>query len=32
MKGYVFRARPIKVIAFDVKRFNTSAARFTFAE
>jgi len=29
-KGHVFRARPIKLIAFDVKRFNTSAARFTF--
>lgn len=29
-KGYAFRARPTKVIAFDVKRFNTSAARFTF--
>jgi pyridoxamine 5'-phosphate oxidase-like protein len=28
--GHVFRARPIKLIAFDVKRFNTSAARFTF--
>ncbi|HZP97760.1 MAG TPA: pyridoxamine 5'-phosphate oxidase family protein [Candidatus Limnocylindria bacterium] len=31
-KGHVFRARPTKLIAFDVKRFNTSAARFTFAE
>ena len=30
-KGYVFRARPSKVIAFDVKRFTTSAARFTFS-
>ena len=29
-KGHVFRARPEKLIAFDVKRFNTSAARFTF--
>ena len=29
-KGYVFRARPEKLIAFDVKKFNTSAARFTF--
>lgn len=29
-KGWVFRARPTKLIAFDVKRFNTSAARFTF--
>lgn len=28
--GYVFRAPPTKIIAFDVKRFNTSAARFTF--
>ena len=31
-KGYVFRARPAKLIAFDVKKFNTSAARFTFGE
>jgi hypothetical protein len=29
--GPVFRARPTKIIAFDVRRFNTSAARFTFA-
>ena len=29
-KAHVFRARPSKIIAFDVKRFNTSAARFTF--
>jgi len=29
-KGPVFRARPEKLIAFDVKKFNTSAARFTF--
>lgn len=29
-KGYVFRARPEKLIAFDVKRFSTSATRFTF--
>lgn len=29
-KGYVFRARPEKLIAFDVKKFNTSATRFTF--
>ncbi len=29
-RGHVFRARPSKLIAFDVKRFNTSAARFTF--
>lgn len=28
--GWVFRARPGKLIAFDVKKFNTSAARFTF--
>src|SRR5437588_649039 len=26
-KGHVFRARPEKLIAFDVKTFNTSAAR-----
>ncbi len=32
VNGYVFRARPVKVIAFDVKRFNTSAARFTFGD
>ncbi|MDO8506493.1 MAG: pyridoxamine 5'-phosphate oxidase family protein [Candidatus Limnocylindria bacterium] len=31
-KGYVFRVRPAKLIAFDVKRFNTSATRFTFAD
>jgi hypothetical protein len=30
-KGHVFRARPEKLIAFDVKKFETSAARFTFA-
>ena len=30
--GHVFRARPLKLIAFDVKKFNASAARFTFAE
>jgi len=30
--GYVFRARPTKLIAFDVKNFETSAARFTFPE
>lgn len=29
--GPVFRARPTKLIAFDVRRFNTSATRFTFA-
>lgn len=31
-KGHVFRARPLKLIAFDVKKFNASAARFTFAD
>ncbi len=31
-KGHVFRARPIKLIAFDVKEFNSSAARFTFGD
>jgi hypothetical protein len=30
-KGHVFRARPTKLIAFDVKKFSISAARFTFA-
>ena len=29
-KGHIFRARPSKLIAFDVKKFETSAARFTF--
>jgi hypothetical protein len=29
-KGHIFRARPTKLIAFDVKKFNSSAARFTF--
>jgi hypothetical protein len=29
-EGPVFRARPTKIIAFDVRRFNTSATRFTF--
>jgi hypothetical protein len=29
--GHVFRGRPEKLIAFDVKKFNTSAARFTFS-
>lgn len=29
-KGPVFRARPTKIIAFDVLQFNTSATRFTF--
>ena len=28
--GYTFRVRPEKLIAFDVKKFNTSATRFTF--
>jgi hypothetical protein len=28
--GHAFRVRPDKLIAFDVKRFNTSATRFTF--
>jgi hypothetical protein len=28
--GHIFRARPAKLIAFDVKKFNTSAARFSF--
>ena len=31
-KGHVFRGHPIKLIGFDVKKFETSAARFTFAE
>lgn len=31
-KGHVFRARPVKLIAFDVKKFETSAARFTFVQ
>jgi len=31
MKGHAFRARPTKIIAFDVKLFNTSATRFTFS-
>ena len=30
MKGHVFRARPTKVIVFDVQHFNTGATRFTF--
>lgn len=30
--GHVFRAKPHKLIAFDVRRFNTSAARFTFPD
>ena len=28
--GPVFRARPTKIIAFDVRQFSTSATRFTF--
>jgi hypothetical protein len=31
-QGPVFRARPTKIIAFDVKRFSSSATRFTFDE
>ena len=31
-KGHVFRLRPEKLIAFDVKRFDTSATRFTFGD
>jgi hypothetical protein len=29
-KGPIFRARPKKIIAFDVRQFSTSATRFTF--
>jgi hypothetical protein len=29
-QGPLFRARPTKIIAFDVKRFSSSATRFTF--
>lgn len=29
-KGPLFRASPTKLISFDVRRFNTSATRFTF--
>jgi hypothetical protein len=32
IKGHAFRARPSKVIAFDVKLFDTSATRFVFGE
>lgn len=32
MKGNVFSVRPEKIFAFDVKRFNTSATRFTFGD
>ena len=28
--SHIFRVRPEKLIAFDVKKFNTSATRFTF--
>jgi hypothetical protein len=28
--GHAFRARPTKIIAFDVKHFDTSGTRFTF--
>jgi nitroimidazol reductase NimA-like FMN-containing flavoprotein (pyridoxamine 5'-phosphate oxidase superfamily) len=31
-KAHVFRGKPIKLIAFNVKKFETSAARFTFAQ
>jgi hypothetical protein len=31
-EGPIFRARPTKIIAFDVRRFNTSATRFTFEQ
>ena len=31
INGNVFSVRPEKLFAFDVKRFNTSATRFTFA-
>lgn len=30
--GPIFRALPTKLIAFDVRRFNTSATRFTFQQ
>ena len=30
--GHAFRVRPGKLIAFDVKKFNSSATRFTFAQ
>ena len=32
VNGYSFRVRPQKLIAFDVKKFNTSATRFTFRD
>jgi len=31
IEGYSFRVRPQKLIAFDVKKFNTSATRFMFS-
>jgi hypothetical protein len=30
VEGPIFRARPRKIIAFDVRQFSTSATRFTF--
>lgn len=30
--GYIFSLRPSKLIAFDVKHFNTSATRFRFPQ
>lgn len=30
--GHAFRLDPKRLIAFDVKRFNTSATRFTFSD
>lgn len=30
-KGHVFRARPTKLIVFDLKHFDSSATRFTFS-
>ena len=30
VRGHAFRARPTKLILFDVKHFDTSATRFTF--
>jgi hypothetical protein len=30
VEGPIFQARPTKIIAFDVRRFSTSATRFTF--
>ena len=32
ISGNVFSVRPEKLFAFDVKLFNTSATRFTFAD